>query len=164
MLSLYDNSWKESTAYQEDIVGNTFYEQGLLSLTNTNYPRYFSGSLHEGTATVGNSSAAVFSENFKLSLKNTRRIYEHKIKCHTKASDFNLSLNPTLLKPIIDECGNVTNSEELRDFATKADFNPYLTTVGLYDEFGRMLAVAKLAKPIQKLQNVDMTFVVRFDR
>ena len=164
VLSLYDNSWKESTAYQEDIVGNTFYEQGLLSLTNTNYPRYFSGSLHEGTATVGNSSAAVFSENFKLSLKNTRRIYEHKIKCHTKASDFNLSLNPTLLKPIIDECGNVTNSEELRDFATKADFNPYLTTVGLYDEFGRMLAVAKLAKPIQKLQNVDMTFVVRFDR
>ena len=164
VLSLYDNSWKESTAYQEDAVGNTFYEQGLLSLTNTNYPRYFSGSLHEGTATIGNSSAAIFSENFKLSLKNTRRIYEHKIKCHTKASDFNLSLNPTLLKPIIDECGNVTNSEELRDFATKPEFNPYLTTVGLYDEFGRMLAVAKLAKPIQKLQNVDMTFVVRFDR
>ena len=53
-----------------------------------------------------------------------------------------MSLNPTLLKPIIDECGNVTNSEELRDFATKPEFNPYLTTVGLYDEFGRMLAVA----------------------
>ena len=164
VLSLYDNSWKESTAYQDNVVGNTFYEQGLLSLTNTNYPRYYSGSLHEGTATVGNPSTAIFSENFKLTLKNTRRIYEHKVRCHTKASDFNLSLNPTLLKPLIDECGNVTTSEELREFATKPDFNPYLTTVGLYDEYGRMLAVAKLAKPIQKLQNVDMTFIVRFDR
>ena len=164
ILSLYDNSWKASSAYQEEVVGNTFYEQGLLTLTNTNYPRYFSGSLHEGTATIGNNTVAIFSENFTLELKNTRRIYEHKIKCHTKASDFNLSLNPTLLKPIIDECGNVTDSTELRDFAKEPEFNPYVTTIGLYDEFGRMLATAKLAKPIQKLQNVDMTFVVRFDR
>jgi hypothetical protein len=164
ILSLYDNSWKASTAYQDNVVGNTFYEQGLLTLTNTNYPRYYSGSLHQGTATIGNNTVAIFSENFKLSLKNVRRIYEHKIKCHTKASDFNLSLNPTLLKPIIDECGNVTNSDQLKDFATKPEFNPYLTTIGLYDEFGRLLAIAKLARPIQKLQSVDMTFVVRFDR
>ena len=83
-------------------------EQGLLSLTNTNYPRYYSGSLHEGTATVGNSSTAIFSENFKLTLKNTRRIYEHKVRCHTKASYFNcksrlfmiFSVGPSICWPL----------------------------------------------------------------
>ena len=40
---------------------------------------------------------------------------------------------------------------------------PYITTVGLYDEQARLLAVGKLAQPIQKLDDVDMNFVVRWD-
>ena len=61
-------------------------------------------------------------------------------------------------------CKDILSVQELADFAKDPIFNPYVTTVGLYDDFGRLLAVAKLARPIQKLSNVDMTFIVKFDR
>ena len=165
ILSLYDNNFKTSTAYQTAVVGNAFYEHGIIALTNTQYPRYFSGSLHEGTATVNNDSEAIFSNNFVLKLKNTRELFEQKIKCHTKASDFNLTFNPTARSTnIVGECNDIMSVREPAEFTKDPAFTPYVTTVGLYDEHARLLAVAKLARPIPKLNNVDMTFIVKFDR
>ena len=40
---------------------------------------------------------------------------------------------------------------------------PYITTIGLYDDKAQMLAVAKLSTPVQKLDDVDMNFFVRWD-
>ena len=125
---------------------------------------YFSGSLHSGTAIVGNNSQAIFSKNFQLKFQNTRELYEQQIKCHTKASDFNLTTNPTARKITYGKCDNILSVQELADFAKDPIFNPYVTTIGLYDDFGRLLAIAKLARPIQKLSNVDMTFIVKFDK
>ena len=56
------------------------------------------------------------------------------------------------------------DTAEVDPLAKNPAFRPYVTTVGLYDDELRLLAVAKLAKPLQKLNNVDTTFVVRFDR
>ena len=170
VLSLYDNNLNSTTAYQTNKVGNVFYEHGMVTLTNNHLIKYFSGSLHQGTATVGNSASiwdtggrALFSNKFSFKFKNTRELYEQKILCKAKASDFNLSTNPTLRKTT-NNCGDILSIQELKDFATKPEFNPYVTTIGLYDDFGRLLAIAKLAKPVPKLKNVDMTFVVKFDR
>ena len=107
---------------------------------------------------------ALFSKNFSLKLKNTREIYEQSIRCHAKASDFNLTTNPTARKKTVGSCEEILSVQDLADFAKLPEFNPYIITIGLYDEFGRLLAIAKLAKPIPKLQNVDMTFIVRFDK
>ena len=164
ILSLYDNNFTSPTAYQTNVVGNVFYEHGIVALTNTQYPMYFSGSLHSGTAIVGNNSQAIFSKNFQLKFQNTRELYEQQIKCHTKASDFNLTTNPTARKITYGKCDNILSVQELADFAKDPIFNPYVTTIGLYDDFGRLLAIAKLARPIQKLKNVDMTFIVKFDK
>jgi len=171
ILGLYDNNLNTPTAYQTNNVGNVFYEHGMVTITNTHIPKFFSGSLHDGQAYIGNSGSmwdsngkAIFSKDFSLKLKNTRTIYEQSIKCHAKASDFNLSTNPTLRKKTVGSCEEILSVQELADFAKEPEFNPYITTVGLYDEFGRLLAIAKLAKPIPKLKNVDMTFVVRFDK
>ena len=170
VLSLYDNNLNAPTAYQSNKAGNVFYEHGIVALTNNHLIKYFSGSLHQGTATIGNSGnvwddngTALFSNKFSLKFKNTRELYEQKILCKAKASDFNLSTNPTLRK-VTTNCGDILSIQELADFATKPEFNPYITTIGLYDNFGRLLAIAKLAKPVPKLKNVDMTFVVKFDR
>ena len=164
VLSLYDNNYTKPTAYQTNVVGNVFYEHGIIALTNTHLPMYFSGSLHTGTGVVGNDSTSLFSKNFQLKFQNTRELYEQKVKCHSKASDFNLTTNPTARKTTFGECKDILSVQELADFAKDPIFNPYVTTVGLYDDFGRLLAIAKLAKPIQKLKNVDMTFIVKFDR
>ena len=40
---------------------------------------------------------------------------------------------------------------------------PYITTIGLYDNNGDMVAVAKLPTPIKNLPDYDMNFIVRFD-
>lgn len=39
----------------------------------------------------------------------------------------------------------------------------YITTIGLYDESGDMVAIAKLPKPIKNLPDYDVNFIVRFD-
>ena len=54
-------------------------------------------------------------------------------------------------------------SEDIAGFATGSNFKPYITTIGLYDEHSRMLAVGKMAQPIQKTDDVDMNFIVRWD-
>ena len=41
--------------------------------------------------------------------------------------------------------------------------HPYVTTIGLYNKDYQLLAVGKLAQPIQKRDDVDMNFIVRWD-
>jgi hypothetical protein len=40
---------------------------------------------------------------------------------------------------------------------------PYITTIGLYDNDGDMVAIAKLPTPIKNLPDYDMNFIVRLD-
>ena len=39
----------------------------------------------------------------------------------------------------------------------------FITTVGLHDEFGNLLAVAKLSRPIEKQDERDLTLRLRLD-
>jgi hypothetical protein len=65
-----------------------------------------------------------------------------------------MSLNHTL-----------TNDDDVtyRNFVSGSDFAPYITTIGLYDDAGQLLAIGKLAQPIRKRNDVDMNFVIRVD-
>ena len=40
---------------------------------------------------------------------------------------------------------------------------PFITTIGLYDDNGDMVAVAKLPHPIKNLPDYDLNFLIRFD-
>lgn len=40
---------------------------------------------------------------------------------------------------------------------------PYITTIGIYDDEGDMIAVAKLPNPIKNLPDYDINFIVRLD-
>jgi hypothetical protein len=64
--------------------------------------------------------------------------------------------------------GSVTGS--WNDYFTSASIDPtgsylttYITTIGLYDESGDMIAVAKLPNPIKNLPDYDVNFLIRFD-
>jgi hypothetical protein len=91
---------------------------------------------------------------FNLSFKNEHIIYENEIRCVVKESEFNLSYNPSLTS---DESGS------LYGFATSSSFNPYVTTLGLYNDNNELLAVAKFGKPLLISPDTDMTFVVKYD-
>jgi hypothetical protein len=54
-------------------------------------------------------------------------------------------------------------TEDIVDFATGSTFQPYITTIGLYNDNNDLLMVAKLGKPIALSSDTDMTFIVRYD-
>ena len=56
------------------------------------------------------------------------------------------------------------------DYDTSASYDPtgsylttYISTIGIYDKDGDMIAIAKLPQPIKNLPDYDMNFLVRLD-
>ena len=69
----------------------------------------------------------------------------------------NYSPNPLIGKKIVYTPASVTYTTE------SLDFQPYVTTIGLYNDEDELLMVAKLAKPIALSTDTDMTFIVKYD-
>lgn len=74
--------------------------------------------------------------------------------CRATPGEFNYSTNPTYT----DENGKIL----IVDDVTDQPFS-YITTVGLYDNVGNLLAVAKLSRPVEKNPNNELTIRVRLD-
>lgn len=110
------------------------------------------------------------SPSFKISFQNEVIIYEQNVICHVKDTEFNLSYNPTLLKTNIQSGSNFESQSfsiplpEVKDFATGSYFEPYVTTVGLYNEQNDLLAIAKFAQPIPLSQNSETVIIVKYDK
>ena len=64
-------------------------------------------------------------------------------------------MNPT----IIDD----QKQNTILPFVTGSEWAPYVTTVGLYDDNARLLAIGKLSRAIKKSNDYDTTFIVAFD-
>ena len=47
---------------------------------------------------------------------------------------------------------------------TISTFSPYISTIGLYNNQLDLLAIAKLAQPMKKPRDTDLTFIVRMDK
>lgn len=95
------------------------------------------------------------SGSFTISFQNQFPIYENQIRCHIKEEEYNLTLNPSL---------QVNSSGSVLDFATGSIFNPYVTTIGLYNDREELMAVAKLGKPIQISGKTEMVFIIKLDK
>ena len=73
-----------------------------------------------------------------------------------RENEFNFSQNPSLIS-------GSSNSGILSDFATGSYFDPYITTVGLYNDANELLAVAKLSKPLKKDFTKEALIRVKLD-
>jgi hypothetical protein len=115
-------------------VGNVFYTHGIIVLrSGTDY--YF--------------------EDCNLTFKNTHVIEEHEYMCNATKHEFNATTNQSVLSDIAN--GTVAG------FVSSSAFNPYVTTVGLYDDNSNLLAIGKLGQAIKKSEKFDTSYVVRFD-
>lgn len=94
---------------------------------------------------------------FLINFKNSHTIFENIVKCKVKEREFNVSynkslrINPNSLDGILDT-----------KFVTE-NFNPYVTTIGLYNDKLELIAIAKLQQPIPLSKTSDMVFEIRFD-
>jgi hypothetical protein len=98
----------------------------------------------------------ITSPNLTCSFDSTITIYESQYKCTLRENEFNFSQNPTLIS-------GSTNSGKIYDYATGSYFNPYVTTVGLYNNDKELLAVAKLAQPLPLSSVTDMNILINLD-
>lgn len=153
--SLSNRHYISGSFYQTDVVGNVFYKNGHMVVSSP-MAKYQTGS--------------GFFNNTEVRYRGTHTIYENEVLVRVPKDEFNVTMNPSATyKPATegDVCDvNQKNSlpGELRKTAfVSGTLHPYITTIGLYDEHSRMLAVGKLAQPIQKTDDIDMNFVVRWD-
>lgn len=115
-------------------IGNVFYQYGQLIITSQSYTCSF--------------------DVFDLSFKSTHEIYEKEIFCEVGNSEFNYSVNPTAY--------NTDNIHYIPIFSSSI-VQPYITQIGLYNDQNELLVVGKLPRPYRQLDELDTTFVLRFD-
>ena len=135
--SLNNRSEDNATFLQTANVGTVFHKHGLAIISSPHY-KYNN----------------ILNSAYTSSYKSTKRLYELNVLARISKGDFNMSTNPSLL---------ADNNETYQSFVTSSGFAPYITTIGLYDSSGQLLAIGKLGQAIKKRDDVDMNFVVRID-
>ena len=90
-------------------------------------------------------------ENFRIQASET--ISSRYFFCRVKNAEYNFTSNPT----IIDSNGNLLYATLINSPVT------YPTTVGLYNNTGDLLAVAKMSKPLQKDFTKEALIRVKLD-
>lgn len=114
-------------------LGNVFYTSGIIVM----------------------HGAVKYLDDCTLSFKNTHVIEEHEYMCNATKHEFNATTNQSVLSDIA--------SGSVAGFVSSSAFNPYVTSVGLYDDNSNLLAVGKLGQAIKKSEKFDTSYVVRFD-
>lgn len=136
-------------------IGDIIYQHGLAIITNVaegiySYSRY-------GTGVYGDELGDIISgSNVNCSFQSTMTIYESQYKCTSLANEFNYTQNPSAIS-------GSANSGVVYDFLTGSYFQPYVTTVGLYNSTNQLVAVGKLSQPLQNSNVTDTTVLVNLD-
>ena len=95
--------------------------------------------------------------DYTLNLDATTEHNIHNYQCVVEDEQFNMTYNPSA-RVNFDR-----NNPKLKGFATSSNFTPYITTIGLYNDFNELLAIAKLANPVKSPSDIDIVFNVQFD-
>lgn len=149
-------------------VGHIFYDRGIAVI------KHNTGSAVLDIST--NGLQFVSGNEINLDYDSDTEFEQHEINIRIKPNEFNFTaFNPTL-KTIYSSTGSVTasfdelnipqtssNAWVIRDLMSAEVIKPYITSIGLYNEQYELLAVAKLATPIQRTFDTDQIFIVRFD-
>jgi len=144
-------SWGGGSVVANENIGNIIYEHGMAVLTNPSLP-------HSNLAN---------NQNVTSSFLSATTILESEYKCAIRENEFNFSLNPSLTSGSISISSSIgtfnSAGEILYNYATGSWFSPYITTVGLYDDFQNLVAIGKLAQPLQTSTTTDTTIIINLD-
>ena len=157
-----------------EICGQIFYPHGLAIITSDSNPgadgydvaQYGSAAYGLGDSTI--VEAFVTSSNVTCSFSSSLTIYETQYQCTIRDNEYNFTLNPSSTSGstfITSSIGTFyTPGQYLNDNITGSYFSPYVTTVGLYDEYQNLLAVGKLSQPLPISPTTDTTILINIDR
>ncbi len=156
------------------VVGNIFYDHGVIVITDTG-SRYVDVAQKRG------------NDGYSLKYKATQTIYEHEYTCIIGQNEFNGTSN---ISATLGRSGSISVSgsdswtlfppgdakfksgsykhsydaaTRYENFVTHSDFRPYITKVGLYNDFNQLVAIGSLSAPIKNEKDLDLSIVIRFD-
>jgi hypothetical protein len=137
-------------------IGDIIYTHGMVIVTD---PEYIS--------ILANNPTKV------LAFQSNLPIFTHNYHCRIRESEYNFTHNPSVtsgsIKPIYDNDGMLytttgsVNDGVLKNNVTGSSFQPYITTVGLYNDANELIAVGKMSQPVPKPANTEMTIIVKID-
>jgi len=162
------------------IMGNVFYDDGLIVVTGldpfTEYTLTYKSvqTLYETEVLV-----SAVAEEFNTSQNPTAvDVILNSISSFetTKITNYQPA-GTVIIKDVLEirkkqeflgSIGNATGSwDDYYEYGTTdptgSYISTYITTIGLYDSNMDMVAVAKLPKPIKKLPDYNLNFIIRFD-
>jgi len=131
-------------------VGNVIYSHGQIIITSGSYADYFRQYQAPDISFTGNTDIKTSVYNIKIS------DYE-----------LNHTLNPSAQSgsSILEYSGSkyVQPSGVYANNVTGSAFQPYITTVGLYNDSDQLIAVGKLAQPLPKPADTELTIQIKLD-
>ena len=118
-------------------VGNIFYSHGIAVLTNTEVVSHFNSKKADS-----------------IEFKSNQPIFTYNYHCKISDYEFNHTQNKTAL---------TGSNNILKDNVSGSNFNPYITSVGLYNYAQELIAVCKLGQPLTKPSNTELAIQVKLD-
>jgi len=170
------------------IAGITLYNEGFIILTgswdlsNGSHTEDYTGSAGPpnwvcfGQSISGSITAP--SSSFLLDFKGTSKVPTLTMFAHARRNMLNHSNNPTYKKagsPTISSTGSLGYFERdtiaIKNIVSSSYNDPtgsfrkttYISEIGIYDGNKNLLGVAKLATPVKKTEERDITFKLKLD-
>jgi hypothetical protein len=120
--------------------GNIIYSHGLAVITTSSF--------------ISSLDSFITASNTTCSFSSSLTLFETLYKCTIRENEFNFSQNPSI----------ISGSEgDLYYYASSSYFEPYITTIGLYNENQDLLAVAKLSQPLPSSTTTDTNIIIKLD-
>ena len=144
-------------------VGDIIYPHGMVVITDVTYASILQSAIDDKYQRI----------NVRLRFKSSQPIFTHNYHCKLKESECNFTYNPSALssslKTVYDNMDMVYSTSsavstgELNNNITGSEFQPYITSVGLYNDANQLIAVGKMNRPVPKSANTEMTIIVKID-
>ena len=137
----------------DNYVGNIFYDKGLAVITETGS---WSGS-------VDYSDLAT---NFDLKFDSVHNIKTHEYNVTLLPQDYNLTTNYSIRNVLSTDTEPLKLSTQfIASPFTGSDFQPYITTINLYQDgdYDTPVIQATLPRPIKKSDKINTRFKIKLD-
>ena len=149
----YHSQSTTNASSSDNYVGNIFYDKGLAVITETGS---WSGS-------VDYSDLAT---NYTLRFDSHHTITTHEYNVTLQPQDYNLTTNYSIRNTLTTNTEPVTlQTPFVAATFTGSDFQPYITTVNLYQDgdYDTPLIQATFPRPIRKSDKIAMRFKIKLD-
>jgi len=134
-------------------VGNIFYDKGLAVITETGS---WSGSINYSD----------LGTNYALQFESHNSITTHEYNVTLLPQDYNLTTNYGIRNVLTTDSKPLTlSTSTIASTFTGSDFQPYITTINLYQngDYDTPVIQATLPKPIRKSDKINTRFKIKLD-